>query len=109
MRTLIEIALFALGVQLALRTVAALYRIVDLWYTIGTAYPQVLRGILGWGGATVVIALLLPDERRPACLVGVAAFVGFYLSLYVVRHRFLRRREAPLDASMPSTTYLSAP
>jgi len=96
-KTLIAIALFALGVHLALRTVAALYRIIDLWYTIGTAYSRVLRGILGWGGATVAIALLLADEGRSAFLWGVWGFVGFYLSLYVVRYSFLRRREGPLS------------
>ncbi len=96
MTTLIAIALCALGVHLALRTVAALYRIIDLRYTMRTVYSAVLRGILGWGGATVAIALLLPDGRRPAFLLGVVGFVGFYLGLHVVRYLFLRRREAPL-------------
>lgn len=95
MTTLIAIVLLALGVHLALRTVAALYRAIDLWYTIRTAYPQVLRGILGWGGATVAIAVLLPNQRRPAFLLGLLAFVGLYLSLYAVRPFLMRRREPP--------------
>lgn len=101
MSTLVAFALFALGVQLAIRTMAAFYRIVDLWYTIGTAYPRVLLGILGWGGATVAIAVLLPQALRPAFLLGLLSFVGFYLSLYLIRPALVRRRDAPRERSTP--------
>lgn len=65
-----------------MRLIAALYRIIDLWYTIGTAYPKVLRGILGWGGTTVAVAALVSGQHRPAFLWGLAAFVAFFLSFY---------------------------
>ncbi len=99
MSAFVAVLLFALGVHLAIRTIAALYRILDLWYTIGTAYPQVLRGILGWGGATVAIAVLLPQGHRPAFLLGLVSFLGLYLSLYLIRPALVRRREAPSEQS----------
>ena len=92
MTLLISTTLFLLGVYLSMRVIAALYRILDLWYTIGTAYPKVVRGILGWAGATVAITVLVSDRHRPAFLWGLAAFVAFYLSLYVLVRLFLRKR-----------------
>ncbi|MBI3983091.1 MAG: hypothetical protein HY337_09275 [Gemmatimonadetes bacterium] len=92
MTTLAPIVLFLLGLHVGLRMVAALYRIIDLWYMIGTAYPRVLGGIAGWAGTTVVIAMLLPDELSAVFLWGVAAFIPFYLGLYLIRYPLLRRR-----------------
>lgn len=89
--------LFLLGLHFALRTVAALYRMIDLWYMIGTAYPRVLRGMLGWGGVALLTAMVLPDRLRAAFLWGYAGFVLFYLSLYLIRHVFIRRRAAALQ------------
>lgn len=97
MSALLPFALFALGVHLAIRTVAALYRVIDLWYTIGTAYPAVLRGILGWGGATAAIVGLLHSNLRLAFLLGLLSFVGLYVSLYLIRPVLFRRRALPLD------------
>ena len=88
---LISTALFLLGVYLSIRVIAALYGIIDLWYTMGTAYPKVVRGILGWGGTSAAIAVLLGDHHRKAFLWGLLAFLLFYLSLYGLRHLFLRR------------------
>ena len=85
MRALLAVALFLLGMHLSMRTIAALYRILDLWYRIGTAWPQVLRGLLGWGGGTVAIAALLPGGLRPFFLWGLAAFLGVFLGAYVIR------------------------
>lgn len=94
MRALITLALVAVGVHLAIRTVAALYRIIDLWYTIETEYPRVLRGVLGWGGGTALIWALLPGGLRTAFLLGWLGFVGLYLGLYAIRPVLARRREA---------------
>lgn len=96
MRPLVATAMFLLGIYLSLRLIAALYRILDLWYTIGTAWPRVVRGVLGWGGATVGIAVLAGDRLRPAFLLGLAAFAAFYLGLYALRNLyfFLRRPAA---------------
>ena len=93
---LADAALFVAGVYLCLRLIAALYRPLDLWYTIRTAYPRALRGILGWGGAVAVLVVVLDGRHRNAFLLGLSAFLLFYLSLYVLRHLVVRR-PAPLD------------
>jgi hypothetical protein len=89
-RTLLAVALFLLGMHLSMRTIAALFRILDLWYRIGTAWPQVLRGLLGWGGGTIVIAALLPGRLRAFFLSGLAAFLGVFLGAYVIRFFILQ-------------------
>jgi hypothetical protein len=94
LRPVFEVALFALGVYLSVRVIAALLGIIDLWYTIRTAYPMVIARILGWGGATVATARVLGDGRRRAFLWGLAAFLVLYLSMYALRHLFLRRPAA---------------
>lgn len=93
---LADAALFAGGVYLCLRLIAAAYRLLDLWYTIRTAYPAVLRGILGWGGAAAATAAVLEGRHRLAFLLGLLAFLLFYLSLYRLRHLVLRK-PAPLE------------
>lgn len=90
MRGLLAVPLFLLGMHLSMRTIAALFRILDLWYTIGTAWPQVVRGLLGWGGGTIATAALLPERLRPAFLWGLATFLGFFLSAYVIRFFILQ-------------------
>ena len=97
MRSLIAITMFALGVYLSMRTIAAFHRIIDLWYTIKTAYLKATRGILGWGGTTVAIAALLTDRVSPAFYWGLAAYLGFYLVVacsYFVWHLVLRKGES---------------
>jgi hypothetical protein len=78
MTIIIKIALFVLGMYLSVRVVAALYRIIDLWYTIGTAYPKVIRGIVGWVGLSIAIAALLGEHYRQAFAWGFVLFVIFY-------------------------------
>lgn len=92
----LQIAAFALGVYLSVRMIAALYRVIDLWYAIGTAYPAVIRGILGWGATILVIGWLLDPPYRTGMAWGLLGFLFFYLSLYVIRYpvlRALRRRQ----------------
>jgi len=88
--------LVACGVYLSMRLIAAAYRMIDLWYTIPTAYPAVMRGIVAWGGAAGLLAILLHGSYRSAFLAGMLAFVFFYLSLYVLRYLVVRR-PAPLE------------
>lgn len=78
MTLIIKIAVFVLGMYLSLRLVAALYRIIDLWYTIGTAYPKVIRGIVGWVGLSIAIAALLGGQYRQAFAWGFVVFLIFY-------------------------------
>jgi len=92
---LADAALFVAGVYLCLRLIAALYRPLDLWYTIRTAYGRAFRGILGWGGAAAALVTVLDGGRRRAFLLGMAAFLLFYLSLYALRHLVVRRPAPP--------------
>jgi len=93
MTLLLDAVLIAIGVHVSIRTVAALYRIIDLWYTIRTAYPRVLGAIAVWTGMIFVLAAVLPDPRRAAFFWGLVGFVPFYVSLYVLRPLVTRRRE----------------
>ena len=96
MTLLLQAAAFVLGMYLAIRMLASLHRIIDLWYAIGTAYPRVIRGILGWAAAIVAIAWLLERPYRTALAWGLLVFLFFYSSLYMIRFpvlRALRRRQ----------------
>ncbi|MBI4421722.1 MAG: hypothetical protein HY560_12930 [Gemmatimonadetes bacterium] len=86
-----NVVLFALGIYLSIRAIAACYRVIDLWYAIRTAYPRVLRGLLGWGGTIVGTAALLGHHQRSVFLSGLLAFLVFYLSLFILRYLVLRR------------------
>ena len=76
-----EIAAFAVGVFLMIAMISALYGVIDLWYMIGSAWPRVAGGILGWGIATAAAAWLLEPPYRMALAAGLAAYLVFYLSL----------------------------
>lgn len=85
---------FVLGVYLSIRVIAALYGMIDLWYTIGTAYPRVLGAILRWGGIAVALAWIFPGT---AFLWGFGMFAVFYFSSFVIRYpliRMLQRQSA---------------
>ena len=45
MTRVLDVAFFVAGVYLSIRGIAACYRVIDLWYAIGTAYPKVIRGL----------------------------------------------------------------
>lgn len=91
---IIEAALFLLGVYFSVRTIAAFYRVLDLWYTIRSAWPKATRGILAWTGATVLIAELLPASRRSAFVWGFAAYVAFYVAVGTLLSRVVMPRIA---------------
>ena len=93
MTLLLQAAAFTLGVYLSIRMIAALHGVVDLWYAISTAYPRVLRGILGWGAVIGSAAWLLERPYREALAWGLLGFLVFYLSLYVIRYPVLRALE----------------
>lgn len=81
-----NLAVFALGVYLSIRMVAALYQILDLWYRIGTDYPRVLRGVLGWAATIAAVSWLLNATARVSLAAGLMAYLLFYLSLFGLRH-----------------------
>ena len=76
---MIAATLFLLGLYLSIRSIVALYRILDLWYTIRTAWPIVLRGLLVWLGGTAAIALALPPRLRAPFLWGALGYLAFYV------------------------------
>ena len=91
MRTLV---FFGLGVYLGLRLIAALFRIVDLWYRIGTSWPLVARGLAGWGGATALAAALAGEASRPAFVWGLGAYAALFVSQDLALRLFLRGRRS---------------
>ncbi len=91
MRFLLDAALFVLGLYLSLRALAACYRVLDLWYTIRTAYPAVIRGLVVWLGSTALLTLWLRGSHRTAFVAGLVAYFAFHLSLYGLRYLMLRR------------------
>ena len=98
---LAHLAAFALGVYLSIRMIAALYRILDLWYRIGTDYPRVIRGVAGWALTIAAIAGLLDGPVRVAFASGLVAFLLFYLSLYGLRHLLILALRVRADDASP--------
>ena len=92
MASVASAGLFAMGVYLSIRVLAALYRIADLWYRIGTDWPRVVRGIIGWGGAALAIALFAGGGRRAAFLCGLAGYAVFHVVLYLAARGYVRVR-----------------
>ena len=92
MTWLVSPALFLLGVYLSMRVLAALYRILDLWYTIGTAYPKVLQGILGWAGAAAAIAVLAATGTGRRSSGDSQPTRPIYFSAYALGYLFLAKR-----------------
>lgn len=82
MTVIFKIIVFILGMYLSMRMIAALYGIIDLWYTIRTAYTRVIRDILIWGIITSCLILLL-GQYRNAFLYGIGIYILFHLFSYV--------------------------
>ena len=100
MTVLGHLAAFVLGVYLSIRMIAALYAILDLWYRIGTDYPRVIRGVVGWAVTIAAVAWLLDATGRVAFASGLVAFLFFYLSLFLLRQLvFLGLRPRTDEAS----------
>lgn len=62
--------LLVAGLLVAIRLLASLYRVVDLWYTIRTEWASVLGRIIVWLGVTGGALLLLDGGRRWAFVAG---------------------------------------
>ncbi len=82
MTIIIIIALFLLGMFLGAQLIAALYGVIDLWYTIKTAYLSVIKGILGWSVVIAALTLFLGETYRPALMWGLAAFAGCHVATF---------------------------
>lgn len=85
---------FVLGVYLSVRSIAALYRVLDLWYTIGTAWPRVALEIGAWTGVVVFVSMLLPQGYRAALGWGIASYVVFYVTVALILSRIVMPRLA---------------
>ena len=88
-----KIIVFLLGMGVAVQVVAAFYGILDLWYTIRTEYPRVIRGIVLWCGISGLIAFLVGNNLRNAFLGGMIFYIPFYganffLLQSIVRYRY---------------------
>jgi hypothetical protein len=79
MAIIIEMIIFFFGMCVSIQLIAAFYGILDLWYTIHTAYLKVIRRIVWWVGVSVVITILLGEHWRDAFLWGMALYVPFYV------------------------------
>ena len=91
MTILLKILSFLFGMCICVQLLAALYGIVDLRYTLRTAYPTVVRRILVWTLICMVSAWLLRDDLRSAFLWGVVGYVGVYIfSFWGYQILFLR-------------------
>jgi hypothetical protein len=97
-----KIIVFLLGMCVAVQVVAAFYRIIDLWYSIGTEYLFVIKGIFLWSGTGALIALLLGESLRPAFLWGMFFYIPFYLASFfllqgITRYRYQKEEQAIHD------------
>lgn len=91
MTTLAAVISLALGVYLSMRTIAALYRAIDLSYAAGREWLRITRGIAGWGSAAVVAAWLSNGVAFAWGFAGYAvAFVALYVASRVATQRMLR-------------------
>jgi hypothetical protein len=83
-------AAFLLGAYLAIRVLAALYAVHDLWYARRRTWPRMVRGLVMWGGVTAVTIGWLAPPYRTAFAGGLAGYVVFYLALFPLRDIGLR-------------------
>ena len=81
MLMIIKILLFLLGMSLMVQVIAAFYSILDLWYTLKSAWPLVFKRIVIWAGLTIVIALVLEGEIRQAFLSGLVVYTGIFIAI----------------------------
>ncbi len=84
--------LFLAGMLLAIRLVAGLYGGLDLWYTIRTAWPVVLRRTVGWSAVTVAALLLLEGGWRWWLVAGMGAYLLVYVGTCFVVVRIGARK-----------------
>jgi len=77
-----KIILFFCGFFLGSQLIGALCGIIDLWYTIRTAYVRVVIQIVIWCFVIGGIGLVLGDSLRPAFFYGMAAFAAWHVVLF---------------------------
>jgi hypothetical protein len=91
MTILAKCVLFLFGMGLCVQLIAAGYGFIDLRYTIRTAYAGVLRRMLLWSLAALVVYQLLPDFLRPSFLWGMIAYGFLYVLIYRLYQLLFKR------------------
>ncbi len=87
MNVLVAAVVFLFGMFLGTRLLGGLYSVIDLWYTIRTAWPAVLRRVLGWTSLTAVVLFLLSGGWRWVFIAGMAAHVLVYVgAIFIFVH-----------------------
>ena len=93
-----KIIVFLLGMGLAVQVLAAFYGILDFQYTLRTAYPRVIRGILFWCGISALTAFLVGENLRNTFLGGMIFYLPFYAANFfllqgIIKYRFRKKEE----------------
>ena len=92
MHVLFGTVVFVAGILLGIRLLAGLYSVVDLWYMIDRAWRVVLRRVVGWTLATVVVLAVLDRVWRWIFLAGIVTHVLVYVAgTFIVVHTGARR------------------
>ncbi len=81
---ILDILCFLLGVHLSMMLVAALYRIIDLWYRISEFYSHVLRHLLLVLLLNAVFLFGLDGSKQNALIAGQLFFLAFHLVVFIL-------------------------
>jgi len=81
---LITVVVVLAGSYLSMHCVAALYRVVDLGYAFEREKWRVARGLVGWGGATLLLFMLLPARWEGVFAISLLGYVLLYGALWSV-------------------------
>ena len=87
--------LFVAGMLLGIRLLAGLYSGLDLWYTIRTAWPVVLRRTLGWTAVTGALLWLIEGGWRWWFAAGLSAYLLGYVGTCFIVVRIGARKPGP--------------
>lgn len=101
MTALLQFAAFVLGVYLAIRMIAALYGIIDVWHLMAKAWPRVVADIVIWVAATGIIAWLMHGTYRSALIWGLSIYLAGYLSIWPLAGRYFAVRRTDRAAPPP--------
>lgn len=90
----LQILFFLIGVFFSINIIAACYSILDLWYTIRTAYKGVILRLAFWGIATGFLILILYKPNEKAFIWGILGYAGYYLLNITLANIYKRSESA---------------
>lgn len=79
---LANLAVVLVGIYLSMRCVAALHRVVDLGYAWQREKWRIARGLLGWGGGSLLLYVMLPDAWQGLFAISLLAYALSYVLLW---------------------------